>query len=232
MIISHKYKFIFIKTRRTGTSSFEVEIIPFLGKKDVLTPVLSIEQNTKGWFNPIPDIIFFLRYRREYNEGLIKRLEHKKKFYPHIPAYVVRARIGRKMWNSYFKFTIERDPIEKEVSLYMHHKNVYHKNENYTFEDYWKEKDRCINYPLYTNLLGKPIVDFVVRYSHLEEDLHFVCDKLGIPFKGLHFKITQHNFTNENKKELLRYVKKKYGDKIMRIYSKETKILKKFGIKL
>lgn len=37
MIISHKYKFVFIKTRKTAGSTIESIIFPFLGKDDMCT---------------------------------------------------------------------------------------------------------------------------------------------------------------------------------------------------
>jgi len=39
MIISHKYKFIFIKTRKTAGSTIEYNLSSFLGPNDVITPL-------------------------------------------------------------------------------------------------------------------------------------------------------------------------------------------------
>ena len=38
MIISHKYKFIFIKTRKTAGTTIEYNISKYLGKNDIITP--------------------------------------------------------------------------------------------------------------------------------------------------------------------------------------------------
>jgi len=39
MIISHKHKFIFIKTRKTAGTSIEIFLSQFCGKADILTPI-------------------------------------------------------------------------------------------------------------------------------------------------------------------------------------------------
>ena len=38
MIVSHKYKFIFIKTRKTAGTSIEYNLSKYLGKEDIITP--------------------------------------------------------------------------------------------------------------------------------------------------------------------------------------------------
>lgn len=39
MIISHKYKFIFLKTKKTAGTSFEIALSRYLGEDDVVTPI-------------------------------------------------------------------------------------------------------------------------------------------------------------------------------------------------
>ena len=62
MIISHKYKFVFIKTRKTGGSTIEKILRPLLGKDDVCTgskrdntPPLNLPSGVSGHkAKPIP----------------------------------------------------------------------------------------------------------------------------------------------------------------------------------
>ena len=39
MILSHKHKFIFIKTRKTAGTSIEIALSRFCGKDDIITPI-------------------------------------------------------------------------------------------------------------------------------------------------------------------------------------------------
>ena len=39
MLLSHKYKFIFVKTKKTASTSIEIALSPFLGVTDIITPL-------------------------------------------------------------------------------------------------------------------------------------------------------------------------------------------------
>ena len=184
MIISHKYKFIFIKTKKTAGTSIEVFLSQCCGEKDIVTPIWpQVEphraRNYQGVWNPLPEIM-------QYKAGGIRRiaanLMQKRKFYNHIPALLARQRMPKKIWDSYFKFCVERNPWDKTLSHY--HMLNDRAGGSIPLNDYIEKGDFCINFPQYTDSNGFILVDKVVRYESLMEELGIIFSKLGIPFYG------------------------------------------------
>ena len=130
MIVSHEHKFIFVKTRKTAGTSIEVALSAIAGDDAIVTPVTPPEpdhrpRNWQGRFNPLPEL--FDRYvKREPSlehwtaRATFTNLKGRRHYYNHVPASVIRARLGRKIWDDYFTFCFERDPWEKVVSWYFY----------------------------------------------------------------------------------------------------------------
>lgn len=158
MIVSHRFGFIFVKTRKTAGTSIEVFLSRHCGPDDIVTPIIPhLEphqpRNHDGFFN-------------------------------HTPAHVIRNRISTPTWNRSFKFCVERNPWDKTLSYY-HMMNV-RQGGNLSFDDYLASGDFCIDHPAYTEP-GRPeqmIVDRIIRYEELESGLTDVFTKLSIPFSG------------------------------------------------
>ncbi len=188
MVLSHKYKFIFIKTRKTAGSSIQIYLSHLCGERDILSPIDRPEQpytprNFRGLFNPLPE----LAGRKNLPQALrtLGRFFTLKKFQSHIKAREVRDRIPREIWDSYFKFTVERNPWDKALSHYHFVRQRYKKyDENISFEKYLEVADLPYNYTKYTGPDGKIIVDRVLRYENLNEELADVFGMLGVPFGG------------------------------------------------
>ena len=99
MIISHRHKFIFLKARKVAGTSVEVALAQHCGDGDIVTPV--------GEFNPKWD-------EEEYDHPGTKRRGYGR----HSTLIPVRRRLGRKLWDAYFKFAIVRNPWDLVVSQY------------------------------------------------------------------------------------------------------------------
>ncbi len=158
MIISHKYKFIFIKTLKTAGTSLEVFLSQCCGPQDICTPISPhvpphVARNHEGYFN-------------------------------HISANAIASQVGDEIWKNYFKFCVERNPWDKTLSYY--HMMNYRSGGTLPFDRFMKEDDFPLNYPLYTapHDPNQVLVDRVLRYERLTEDLDGVFKELGIPFSG------------------------------------------------
>jgi hypothetical protein len=182
MIISHKHKFIFIKTVKTAGTSIEVFLSQCCGDNDVLTPVVPhvephVARNYQGYWNPIPQM---LAYRGSARLAVLKRLVKGKKFFNHMPAKAVRATLPASTWNSYYKFCVERNPWDKVLSGY----HMDQSKRTRSLDEFLRKGRLPINYPIYCDNHGKLIVDEVIKYESLMDGLGRVFGKLGIPFNG------------------------------------------------
>jgi hypothetical protein len=157
MIISHKYKFIFIKTQKTAGTSIEIYLSQQCHDRDITTPI-----------NP-----YVSPHIARNHEG----------FYNHISACEIRSRIPKAVWKNYFKFCVERNPWDKTLSHY--HMLCSQKGGNLSFERYLSEARLCVDHSLYTDEKNAGIiVDRIIRYEKLVLELSEIFALLDIPFEG------------------------------------------------
>lgn len=198
MILSHTKKFIFIKTRKVSGTSMEISLSQFCGGDDIITPISYEDELVRldlGGVLPQnygdPKEEQFRQLIRE-RRGDNPKTRHKGKFYNHIPAVEVRDFTGQALWDEYFTFSMERHPYDKVIShVYFHAR----RKENWDFEKELKrilKKGYYVSYPVYSEGT-QPIVDFIVNYENLQEDLAKLSGKLGFDVAE-HYPKTKHTY--------------------------------------
>lgn len=123
MIISHKYKFIFLKTSKTAGTSIEIALSKFCNENDVITPISPKDELVRfdlGYKGPQNYIFPLSDYKIIDWINVLFKYKNKrwKQFYNHITAQRVQNMIDPHIWNTYYKFCFERNPWDRVVSQY------------------------------------------------------------------------------------------------------------------
>ncbi len=187
MIVSHRYKFIFIKTHKTAGSSMETALGPLCGPDDIVTPMESNAGTSipRNFHEP------HLLGRTYASSRLLRKCIDRHSpllgnwFYEHIPAVRVRELVGEDIWNSYHKFCYERNPWAKVVSYY-HWKTLGQGRQLPTFKTYVTEKTHRL--PLDARLYfdgGQCLMDEVLDFDTFHLSFPALCKRLGIPYDGV-----------------------------------------------
>lgn len=230
MIISHKYKFIFLKTAKTASTSVEIALSKHCGKKDSITPMLPVDEEirrglqyrgSQNYLSPITDYS-----AKEIINLVFRRSEKKQRYYHHISAEEVKNYVGDKIWNSYYKFCIERNPWERFISLYFW---VCQSEPRPTLSEFLESEPtlwlKKFGFDMYT-IAGQVAVNKICLYENLEEELERVRLLLGIPEKlQLPQSKTQHR---QDKRSYHDILDEKQIEKIEQMFSREISL---FGYK-
>ena len=100
-----------------------------------------------------------------------------------MPAREIKDRVPADVWNSYFKFCVERNPWDKVLSHY--HMHAAREGGSLSLDEYLARGRFPINYFRYTERSGaKIIVDRILRYENLVAELSEVFSQLKIAFDG------------------------------------------------
>lgn len=211
MIISHKYKCIFIHCRKVAGSSIKNTLWPYLGDKDIvigsLDEILNNGHALNGQakralchpraLNVTRKVLFEKilhgnthRYRNLVNTAV--KAKYKKTLFRnpvHSPAEAVRRYFPYE-WNNYYKFCFVRNPFDQALSEYFYQTRGLERD--VSFSHFLKamlgevDDPEIVPHGFKSNWSlfthnDEPIVDYIGKYENLEEDFGFVCQHLGIP---------------------------------------------------
>jgi len=178
MIISHKHKFIFVKTKKVGGTSLELALASICDDGDIITP--TSDEEIRQELNFIGPQNYLNTYKDLGKRGTLKLIlglrERHEKYLRHYSCTRIKEKIGPKIWNEYYKFTVMRNPYEFIVSHYFSSK----RDEN--FKDYLLANPEHLltNWKIISNKKNEILVDHIIKYEEYEKGLEIVSDKLKL----------------------------------------------------
>ena len=207
MIISHQHKFIFIKCRKTAGTSVEIALSQVCGPDDIITPITAVDEEMRLHLG----LRGAQHYEKPKSEWTYSEIwQHfrtgkkpKNRFYNHISAREITKLIPSEIWNSYFKFTIERNPFDKVVSFFYWQKA----NEKYASVAEWLLDGGLKDMPSF-DLYGIdkfPVVDKIYQYENFDFFEKDFTERLQLdaPFKMLEYKAKSKIRKVKNYREIL-----------------------------
>ena len=217
MIISHKLKVIFIKTKKVAGTSFEIALSKYCGDRDILTPISADDeqlrkdmgyicaQNYKKLHQPHNEVKFSNLFTNDIKE---------ETFYNHMDALSIKKLIPSDIWDNYLKVSIVRDPCEVVLSRYFYD-HAYNKdlvqqlplsympsNDGQpvklpkgvvSFKDFvYNCSDDILseNFNI-THIHGINAIDYMIKYENLQQDISLLEKKINTP--GLYQTFTRMN---------------------------------------
>jgi hypothetical protein len=169
MIVNHAHKFIFLRTEKTAGSSLSQALKDMGGEDD-----FAADMSRPAWarFSPV------------HHGGLKRKIPDVFGLHVHATASQARRVLGPRIFDSYFKFAVERNPWDRQVSLYMHRCWKTGRQPDFDRDILsWRyratEHVRLRNWPIYA-IGNEVVVDMVLRYERFGQDLETLWERIGM----------------------------------------------------
>jgi len=170
VLVSHKYKFIYTKTVKTAGTSVESYF-----EKFCMDELRWKESQAREFYESEHGII-------GYRGGNADN----KKWFHHMPAKTIKEYLGSEIWDSYFKFSVIRNPFDKMVSyFYFINKQFIQADKNTkiaSFREWLKNEKYVLDRDKY--VIDKQLcIDYFIRFEDLQKGVSEVCKILNIPYE-------------------------------------------------
>lgn len=226
MIISHRHKFIFLKTQKTAGTSIEFALSGMCGVDDTLTPTGPLSEEHlrlgRGAQNYLRDITG-KSSRTVREDGTIMPDRQGGDYFNHIEASRVKSYAGDEVWGEYFKFAFCRNPWDREVSQYLFNARHLFTHKSYNFDDHVMSLVDHADLKRVWDIItidGKVVVDFVGRYESLQQDFTYIKSKL-FHDACIELPAAKSGFRSNDEKNYRKFYSEKTKSLIGEIYAEE-----------
>ncbi|WP_166638701.1 sulfotransferase family 2 domain-containing protein [Paraglaciecola marina] len=208
--MSHRKKFIFVKTSKTAGTSVESYF-----EKYCLAEGSWEEQHDRD--------------QHISSFGLVGGRGSGKHdiLHSHMPASSIRKLVTNEQWDEYFKFSVIRNPFDRLVSRYFFKK--YKNNEDVgklSKDELRRDFEKVVrgqNFSIINTLsLNKEVsMDYLIRYENLLDGIQYVCNRINVAFvpeaipffkSGIRKKMIKSKDLYSDK--LIDYVNKNYAEEM------------------
>ena len=185
MLVSHRKRFIFVKTQKTAGTSVESFFEKYCCKDGAWTLEHYRDQEIS-----------------EY--GMIGGRGPGAKcdiLHSHFSAEIIKSLVTPEIWESYFKFSIIRNPFDRLISRFFFNMKKEYLGYPKGVDSSTVIRDfrlfvRAREYPIINHLLidGKQAMDFLIRYENLHQGIRAVMDEIDINDDLSHLPSFKSNF--------------------------------------
>ncbi len=216
MLVSHNYKFIYLKPKKVAGTTTEVFFKKYcIDPTEVSIFEKELEKNTNN---------ISFKYKTDPQYGIItngKDGDANDPFYkPHMNCNEVMRGVGNDIWDNYIKITNIRNPWDLAVSMF--HWESKLNNYNTNFSDFinqsWVQKDLRVNKKVWS-YQGQFDFEYI-RFENLEEDILKVCEKLNLPVTNINL----GNFKKQERKPYQEYYNEQTKDLIHKMFKEEIEL--------
>jgi hypothetical protein len=196
MIVSHSHRFLFLKPFKVGGTSVLQALGTTCHDGDLVSAVFlepeELHRFPTSQLTPLPQHVCVERPRATRYKINTWLNSHA------LPRMIIEA-IGRALWDASFRFTIVRNPWDLMVSfrrMQLLNPNGYRELATADFSSFVRQFDFAAVPPPYHEApindcwyfdpaSGEPLVNYFLRFEHLQTDFDKLCDRLEIPRQSL-----------------------------------------------
>ena len=173
MLVSHRHRFIYTKTRKTASTSVESYFEPYC----MAEGEWALSHNREQYVSA---------------SGIIgqRGMGPGYQWWNHMPAQAIRDQLDPAVWASYYKFCVVRNPFDRMISMFYFRRRGNRggidvdrqQSDAEQFEHWLKTTTLPSDKEAYT-IDDKLCMDFIARYERLHADLERICGDLGLPWR-------------------------------------------------